>query len=118
MGRTMFSRTHLLQGMSGAIVLSSPAILPRVAAAAGGAPRVSVLPAGEYDTAVLYALPGKKPLIKLSYRPPNYETPIAYFRSAITPNDAFFVRYHLSDIPAADSKTLDPKTWRLAVGGD
>ena len=64
-------------------------------------------------TPVLDALPGKKPLIKLSYRPPNYETPIQYFRTAITPNDAFFVRYHLSGIPEVDAKT-----WKLAVGGE
>lgn len=71
------------------------------------------LPAGVRQNAVLDALPGKKPLIKLSYRPPNYETPLEYFRTAITPNDAFFVRYHLSNIPEVDAKT-----WRLAVGGD
>ena len=58
-------------------------------------------------------MPGKKPLIKLSYRPPNYETPLEYFRTAITSNDAFFVRYHLSNIPE-----VDVKTWKIAVGGD
>jgi DMSO/TMAO reductase YedYZ molybdopterin-dependent catalytic subunit len=62
---------------------------------------------------MLDALPGKKPLIKLSYRPPNYETPIEYFRTAITPNDAFFVRYHLSNIPE-----VDVKTWKIVVGGE
>src|SRR6266852_2722800 len=102
MGKTIFSRRHLLQSISGAIVLSSPTILPRVAAAAGGAPLVLGLPAGKYDTAVLDALPEKKPLIKLSYRPPNYETPITYFDTAVTPNEAFFVRYHLADIPSID----------------
>ena len=71
------------------------------------------LPAGVRASAVLDALPGKKPLIKLSYRPPNYETPIAYFREAITPNDAFFVRYHLAVIPE-----IDVKTWTISVGGD
>jgi DMSO/TMAO reductase YedYZ molybdopterin-dependent catalytic subunit len=71
------------------------------------------LPSGVRAEAVLEALPGKKPLIKLTYRPPNYETPIANFRAAITPNDAFFVRYHLADIP-----TVDAKTWRLTVGGE
>jgi len=60
--------------------------------------------------AIFDALPGKKPLIKLSYRPPNYETPIEYFRTAITPNEAFFVRYHLSNIPKVDAAT-----WKLAV---
>jgi hypothetical protein len=68
---------------------------------------------GVRNDAVLDALPGKKPLIKLSYRAPNYETPIEYFRTAITPTDAFFVRYHLSNIPE-----LDAKTWKLSVGGD
>jgi len=62
---------------------------------------------------MLDTLPGKKPLIKLSYRPPNYETPIEYFRTAITPNDAFFVRYHLSNIPE-----VDVKTWKIVVGGE
>jgi sulfite dehydrogenase (cytochrome) subunit A len=71
------------------------------------------LPDGTRSEAVLEALPGKKPLIKLAYRPPNYETPIEYLRSAVTPNDAFFVRYHLSDIPE-----IDAPAWRLAVGGE
>jgi sulfite dehydrogenase len=71
------------------------------------------LPDGTRAEAVLDALPGKKPLIKLSYRPPNYETPIEHLRSAITPNDAFFVRYHLSDIPEVDAGS-----WRLTVGGE
>src|SRR5215831_14374905 len=73
----------------------------------------SALPEGLRGSAVLDALPGKKPLIKLTYRPPNYETPIEYFRSAITPNDAFFVRYHLSNIPEVDAKT-----WKVVVGGE
>ncbi|MGZ5139510.1 MAG: twin-arginine translocation signal domain-containing protein, partial [Burkholderiales bacterium] len=33
------------------------------------------LPAGALESAVLGSLPGKRPLIKRSYRPPNYETP-------------------------------------------
>jgi hypothetical protein len=71
------------------------------------------LPAGVGAEARLEALPGKAPLIKLSYRPPNYETPMEYLRTAITPNDAFFVRYHLSDIPQVDAAA-----WSLGVGGD
>src|SRR5262249_62048478 len=73
----------------------------------------AALPEGARSSAILDALPGKKPLIKLSYRPPNYETPIEYFRTAITPTDAFFVRYHLSLIPE-----VDVSTWKLAVGGE
>jgi DMSO/TMAO reductase YedYZ molybdopterin-dependent catalytic subunit len=71
------------------------------------------LPEGTRQEAVLEALPSKQPLIKLSYRPPNYETPIELLRDAITPNDAFFVRYHLSDIPEVKADT-----WRLSIGGE
>jgi DMSO/TMAO reductase YedYZ molybdopterin-dependent catalytic subunit len=70
-------------------------------------------PGGLQTSARMEALPGKKPLIKLSYRPPNYEAPLEYFRTPITPNDEFFVRYHLSDIPE-----VDPKTYKITVGGD
>jgi DMSO/TMAO reductase YedYZ molybdopterin-dependent catalytic subunit len=76
------------------------------------------LPGGVHDAATLEALPNKAPLIKLSYRPPNYETPVSYFDNVITPNDAFFVRYHLSDIPETNDPKLDPKTWRLKLSGD
>ena len=72
-----------------------------------------LLPEGTRAEAILDSLPGKRPLIKLSYRPPNYETPLEYFRTAITPNDAFFVRYHLSNI-----QQVDAKTWKLVVGGE
>jgi DMSO/TMAO reductase YedYZ molybdopterin-dependent catalytic subunit len=71
------------------------------------------LPGGTRQEAVLEALPSKQPLIKLSYRPPNYETPIELLRTAITPNDAFFVRYHLSDIPEVSADT-----WKLSVSGE
>jgi DMSO/TMAO reductase YedYZ molybdopterin-dependent catalytic subunit len=71
------------------------------------------LPQGTQAEAVMDSLAGKKALIKLTYRPPNYETPISYFRDAITPNDAFFVRYHLANIPRVDAKT-----WKLAIDGD
>ena len=56
---------------------------------------------------------GKKPLIRLAYRPPNYKSPLDYFRTPITPNDEFFIRYHLSDIP-----DVDAATYKIAVGGD
>jgi DMSO/TMAO reductase YedYZ molybdopterin-dependent catalytic subunit len=60
----------------------------------------------------LFALPGKKPLIRRTFRPPNFETPLTDLRAAFTPNEAFFVRYHLSYIPE-----LDPRAWRLRIGG-
>ena len=62
----------------------------------------------------LVTYPGKRPLLGLSARPPQLETPFAVFNeSLLTPNDAFFVRYHLADIPTE----IDPETFRLAVGG-
>ncbi|NIX75952.1 molybdopterin-dependent oxidoreductase [Microvirga terricola] len=92
--------------------LAAPALL-RKAVAAEGLGLDPHLPAGTLSEAALEALPGKVPLIKLSYRPPNYETPLRYFNDLFTPNDAFFVRYHLSDIPE-----VDPNTWGLTIGGD
>jgi DMSO/TMAO reductase YedYZ molybdopterin-dependent catalytic subunit len=110
---TTINRRQFVGGTSvAALTAWSGATIPEFAEAAG-LDLPTALPDGTRAEAVLEALPGKKPLIKLSYRPPNYETPIAYFRDPITPNDAFFVRYHLSDIPE-----IDPKTFRMKVGGD
>ncbi len=53
------------------------------------------------------------PLIKKTFRPPNFETPVEYFRTAITPNKAFFVRYHLAAIPQVSAKD-----WVLSIGGE
>jgi DMSO/TMAO reductase YedYZ molybdopterin-dependent catalytic subunit len=97
----------------GLITSGAGLVLAARKAAAGTLDLPAALPEGARGNAVLDALPGKKPLIKLSYRPPNYETPLEYFRTAITPNDAFFVRYHLSNIPE-----VDVRTWKIAVGGE
>src|ERR1700736_2001732 len=51
------------------------------------------------DDSDLIALPGTRPLIKRTFRPPNFETPLVNLREAFTANDAFFVRYHLAVIP-------------------
>jgi sulfite dehydrogenase len=62
----------------------------------------------------LIAYPQKRPLIRLTTRPPQLETPFGVFsEGVITPNDAFFVRYHLSDIPTS----VNPDTYRIKVGG-
>ncbi|MGA2127766.1 MAG: molybdopterin-dependent oxidoreductase [Xanthobacteraceae bacterium] len=115
-GEDLPSRRRVLAGGGAAVAAWGGAALGlaasrRAAAAVAGMPRG--LAEGTRKEAVLDALPGKKPLIKLSWRPPNYETPIEYFRTPITPNDAFFVRYHLSSIPEVDAAT-----WRLSVGGE
>ena len=62
----------------------------------------------------LVAYPEKRKLLVLTSRPPQLETPFSvYGESLITPNDAFFVRYHLSNIPTE----IDPETFRLDVKG-
>ena len=71
------------------------------------------LPIGNGDRP-LVTYPGKRPLIQLTRRPPQLETPFAVFdEGPITPNDAFFVRYHLANIPL----TIDPDVFRIAVDG-
>jgi sulfite dehydrogenase (cytochrome) subunit A len=62
----------------------------------------------------LVAYPGKRPLVRLTTRPPQLETPFAVFDEGIlTPNDAFFVRYHLADIPLK----IDTASFRLTIRG-
>ena len=108
----MIARRKLLAASAASAGLALATRPSPLLAAQEVVPLAPGVPAGTTTTARLEALPGKKPLIKLTYRPPNYETPFEYFGDPITPNDAFFVRYHLADIPevaAAD--------WRLRVGG-
>jgi sulfite dehydrogenase (cytochrome) subunit A len=62
----------------------------------------------------LVKYPQKRPMIGLTSRPPQLETPFSVFdESVITPNDAFFVRYHLADIPY----DIDPDTFSVEVKG-
>jgi hypothetical protein len=89
----MLTRRHLFTAGAGLALTASGDSLKSFRAAAASIDLPAALPEGARSNAILDALPGKKPLIKLSYRPPNYETPIEYFRTAITPNDLFFVRY-------------------------
>jgi DMSO/TMAO reductase YedYZ molybdopterin-dependent catalytic subunit len=71
------------------------------------------LPFGNGDRS-LVRLPQKRPLIGLTTRPPQAETPFAVFDEGIfTPNDAFFVRYHLSGLP----DVIDPLAFRLTLAG-
>jgi DMSO/TMAO reductase YedYZ molybdopterin-dependent catalytic subunit len=66
----------------------------------------SVGPIGTY--------PQKLPLIVLTDRPVQLETPRQFFLSAITPNSAFYVRWHLDEIPSS----VDLSEWRLHVEGN
>ena len=62
----------------------------------------------------LVKYPQKRPMIVLTSRPPQLETPFSVFNAnVITPNDAFFVRYHLADIPL----NIDPDVFTVEIKG-
>ena len=62
----------------------------------------------------LVAFPEKRPLMVMTTRPPQLETPFSVFNESVfTPNDAFFVRWHLANIPT----TIDLQTFRLTIRG-
>jgi sulfite dehydrogenase (cytochrome) subunit A len=62
----------------------------------------------------LVAFPQKRPLMVMTTRPPQLETPFQVFNEDIfTPNDAFFVRWHLANIPGE----IDINTFRLTIRG-
>jgi sulfite dehydrogenase len=57
--------------------------------------------------------PEKNDMILLSERPANLETPLKYFLHDYTPNDVFFVRWHLSVMP----DRIDRDTFHLRITG-
>ncbi|HEX9136252.1 MAG TPA: molybdopterin-dependent oxidoreductase, partial [Nitrospirota bacterium] len=66
------------------------------------------------DDRRLVRFPEKTDMILLTSRPPQLETPFHYFKELITPNEAVFVRWHISQIPTS----VDLNEWRLKVGGN
>jgi DMSO/TMAO reductase YedYZ molybdopterin-dependent catalytic subunit len=96
-------------------------------AAALGALTAFRVPAARAETTVSLPLPGgpdtrplttefpeKGEMILQRTRPPLLETPFAVFdQDVLTPNDQFYVRWHLSVIPPQ----VDVTTFRLAVDG-
>src|SRR3954451_9158939 len=109
----MISRRHLLQTAGAAGALAGFGLPTLVRAQNAAAMLTPGVPSGVASIASMASLPGKKPLIRLADKPPNYEAPLEYLRTPITPNDQFFVRYHLVNIPE-----VDVKTYKIAVGGD
>lgn len=94
----MLTRRQVIAGSAGSLLAAAADAIPSV-------------PAAPPDSGLI-ALPGKKPLIKRTFRPPNFETPLADLRQPFTANEAFFVRYHLASIPEVDART-----WRLSISG-
>ncbi|MBI3877395.1 MAG: molybdopterin-dependent oxidoreductase [Verrucomicrobia bacterium] len=93
--------------------------------AAGGAGLGVALGARAEDTVTLpfangerplVKYPQKRPLLRLTTRPPQLETPFSVFNEGVlTPNDAFFVRYHLMlNSPPAN---VDIETFTVSIKG-
>jgi sulfite dehydrogenase (cytochrome) subunit A len=57
--------------------------------------------------------PEKADLMMLADRPPLLETPLHYFRQDLTPNEAYFVRWHYAGVPTH----IDLRTFRTEVTG-
>jgi len=60
------------------------------------------------------AFPQKRPLITYSDRPPLLETPREVFANPITPNDLFFVRWHMPMIPTY----INPHYFSIKIDGE
>jgi sulfite dehydrogenase (cytochrome) subunit A len=79
----------------------------------GALAQTMTMPFGNGDRPMV-TYPQKRPMIGLTSRPPQLETPFSVFNDGvITPNNAFFVRYHLAGIPTE----IDPDTYTVEVKG-
>ncbi len=56
-------------------------------------------------------IPGKRPMILHNDRPEDLETPLDYFDTWLTPNDAFFVRQHIP------RPRIEQATFRVSLNG-
>jgi len=97
------NRRGFLQLISATAAAALTASCNRINSVAGTSP----------GPARLVRFPEKTEMILLTDRPPQLETPLHYFRQDLTPNEAFFVRWHLEGIPTS----VDLRTFRLNVSG-
>jgi len=103
--RPSSTRRHVLRALGAGAMLGSPSL--RAVA------ETVTLPFGNGERP-LAQYPQKRPLIVVTERPPQLETPFEVFdEGVVTPNDAFFVRYHLAGIPTR----VDPDAYRINVKG-
>jgi sulfite dehydrogenase (cytochrome) subunit A len=106
----MISRRAILQ--SGAALLAGGGAIGGSSFASFAADTVT-LPFENGERPIV-KYPQKRPMIGLTSRPPQLETPFSVFNeNIITPNDAFFVRYHLADVPL----TIDPDKFSVDIKG-
>jgi sulfite dehydrogenase len=104
-------RRRLVVGGAGALAGAGLGLSGRAAFAQAGARE---LPFANGNRR-LVAYPEKRPLIVLTSRPPQLETPFEIFNEGVvTPNDAFFVRYHNAGLPAS----IDGDRHLIKIGGN
>lgn len=101
MGKLTFTRRHFLKTAGVLTAMTALGEIPGELLAA-------------LDERKLVKFPEKTDMILLTSRPPQLETPFHYFKELITPNEAVFVRYHISQLPTS----VDLNEWRLKVGGN
>src|SRR4051794_32650236 len=89
------------------LAATGTAAIPRAAAGDAAATTATTSPAER-----LVKFPEKVPLICNTDRPPNLETPLAYFQHDLTPNEAMYVRWHLGITPTR----VDTAAFRLNLG--
>ncbi len=104
-------RRRLIAGGAGALAAAGLGTLSRTALAQAATIELPIAN-GKRN---IVAFPEKRPLIVLTTRPPQLETPFEIFNeSVITPNDAFFVRYHNAGIPTS----IDGDRHVIKIGGN
>lgn len=122
--RRSFLRNAGLLGLAGMAGSKATQVIAEggITAAATAAPSSITLPF-DHGERQLVQYPQKRPLIVLTSRAVQLETPYSIFddgltatgnKYLITPNDAFYVRYHNTRIPLS----IDPLLYKLAVNGN
>ena len=108
---TSLSRRSVLK--AGVLLVGSAALGMRVGRAETSS---SVTLPFERGHRPLIAFPQKRPLMVMTTRPPQLETPLSdvFNESIFTPNDAFFVRWHLANMSPL---TLSCNEFRLTIRG-
>lgn len=118
--RRSFLRNAGLLGLAGVTGSKAANVL---AAEPGITAATTVTLPFEHGERQLVQYPQKRPLIVLTSRALQLETPFSMFdeglvatgnKYLITPNDAFFVRYHNARIPLS----IDPARYKLVVKGN
>jgi sulfite dehydrogenase len=101
-------RRRMIAG-AGAALFGAPAV------AAESTRIPAELPDGTREVVHFVNPSDKRRMLCLTDRPPNYATPVNVFTDAVTPNDRFYVRYHLTGVPMS---VYDMDGWSLSITGD